>query len=246
LSVLSKIVKGLKDPVSIVAYLRRFSLRFQSKEGQILSFYREQYSTIPPELLWEKLDAYWREYRHFREIKQIIGCDAPAFGRKRILDIGCGYTSVLNILPPADKYGIDLVIDGLKRSGFSLDGSITWCAGRGEELTFDQHSFDIVFCSNGLDHYSDPQAVVAEVKRVLKQNGYFIITVDVFEESAQGYRDKKHPHSFTKSSLYKMLSDFKVLFAERSSLNAQFSAYVNGRIMQDPLRKELIVVLQML
>jgi SAM-dependent methyltransferase len=246
LSVLSKIVKGLKDPASIVAYLRRFSLRFQSKEGQILSFYREQYSTITPELLWKKLDAYWSEYRYFHEIKKILGCNAPTFGSKRVLDIGCGYTSVLNILPPADKYGLDLVIDGLKRSGFSLDGSITWCAGHGEDLPFDQHSFDIVFCSNGLDHYGDPHAVVFEAKRVLRQNGYFIITVDVFEENAQGYRDKKHPHSFTKSSLYEMLSDFKVLFAERSFLNAQFSAYVNGRIVPDPLRKELIVVLQLL
>jgi 2-polyprenyl-6-hydroxyphenyl methylase/3-demethylubiquinone-9 3-methyltransferase len=45
--------------------------------------------------------------------------------------------------------------------------------GTGENLPFQDNSFDVVFCCNVLEHVSDLPKVIAEISRVLKNGGIF-------------------------------------------------------------------------
>ena len=48
---------------------------------------------------------------------------------------------------------------------------------RGEEIPLESSQFDLVICSQVLEYIFDPAAVIAEVHRVLKPSGYFILSV---------------------------------------------------------------------
>jgi 2-polyprenyl-6-hydroxyphenyl methylase / 3-demethylubiquinone-9 3-methyltransferase len=51
---------------------------------------------------------------------------------------------------------------------------INYKTGTGENLPFQNNSFDVVFCCDVLEHVSDLPKVIAEISRVLKSKGIFI------------------------------------------------------------------------
>lgn len=52
--------------------------------------------------------------------------------------------------------------------------TIKYEKGTGENLPFQDNSFDVVFCCDVLEHVSDLPKVIAEISRVLKKDGIFI------------------------------------------------------------------------
>ncbi|WP_282456625.1 methyltransferase domain-containing protein [Chitinophaga sedimenti] len=52
--------------------------------------------------------------------------------------------------------------------------NIRYEQGSGENLSFPDNSFDVVFCCDVLEHVTDLPKVVAEISRVLKPGGVFI------------------------------------------------------------------------
>ena len=112
---LKKIKFALRHPLKILFLLLLLLVSlFQSKEHQVVKFFKNNFLSYEPDFLFSKLEEYWNKYRYFAEVKEIIGTDKTSFNQKKILDIGCGYTSVLNLLL-GESYGIDIVIDGLKK-----------------------------------------------------------------------------------------------------------------------------------
>jgi ubiquinone/menaquinone biosynthesis C-methylase UbiE len=69
--------------------------------------------------------------------------------------------------------------------------------GRGEDLPFEDNEFDFVLLAFTLCFVDDPKKVIAEAKRVLKDNGKIIVGV-IDKNSALGkiYQDKKQNSRF--------------------------------------------------
>jgi SAM-dependent methyltransferase len=61
-----------------------------------------------------------------------------------------------------------------------LRDPIHYIQGCGEELPIRTATIDLVICCNVLDHVSDPDAVLREIHRVLKSDGYLYFNVDTF------------------------------------------------------------------
>ncbi len=206
---------------------------FNDKQRTELRFQKQWH-----EFSWEdilvKLKDYWYSYRYLDEIEKYVEFNET----KRILDVGCGITSVLNIIQ-GDKYGIDPLIEEYKKL-YPLDKSIMWMVGYGEDIPFDDSFFDIVFCSNVLDHSDNPPIVISEIKRVIKNNGKLVLTVDIFRDKKK--RDKAHPHSLTEKDVDDLLvSDFQILFKKLSPINAQIYNFMKGKITKIDYR-EIVVV----
>ena len=142
---------------------------------------------------------YWRTHRF---LDKILASVEP--GRNStILDVGCGISTVLHFLPGM-RIGLDPLAHRYKSIyGYPEDMHII--SGYGEDLPFDDAIFDLVTCSNCIDHTGDPQATVAEVARVAKPGGAIVITCEVFEEDL-GRRNKAHPHSMTEQRLMSLVS----------------------------------------
>jgi SAM-dependent methyltransferase len=57
---------------------------------------------------------------------------------------------------------------------------LQYMRARGEEIPVQSESMDFVICSNALDHASNPESVLREMKRVMKPKGLLFLEVDTF------------------------------------------------------------------
>lgn len=184
----------------------------------------------------QKVLEYWKEYRFLDEITGICKLDES----KKILDVGCGISTILHYIE-GEKYAIDpLANEYLKVYNYPKDIMIQH--GLGEKIPFQDHFFDIVFCSNALDHTINPHETIREIYRVLKDNGFFVFTVEIFE--TEGIRDLAHPHTFTNGHLHSMIRKKFLPVFQKLSPWIGLRQYVQGGRKSDT--KESVMVCQKL
>jgi len=175
----------------------------------------------------------WKKYRCFDEIQSICRITKDSM----ILDVGCGISTVLHFVE-GRKFGIDpLANEFLKLYKYPSDIKIK--KGSGERIPFLNEYFDIVYCTNVLDHVADPIKTIDEIYRVLKVNGKFVLTVDIFKERIK--RDLKHPHSFLEEDINSLVGEkFKIIFSKVTP-RIGLKAYVNGVRKSD--KEQFVVVM---
>ncbi len=94
----------------------------------------------------------------------------------RVLDYGCGGGQIVSKLRArnVDAYGCDVFYEGGDHSG-AIDGP--WLERgvirrmEGDAIPFDDESFDFVINNQVMEHVEDLDAVLAEMRRVLKPGG---------------------------------------------------------------------------
>lgn len=117
------------------------------------------------------LDRYFVRKSIFNALKMTL----PEFNNN-LLDIGCGKMPYKNYIlqnSNVHKYvGLDIenaiLYDSLVKPDF------TW---NGINMPFENDSFECAFGTEVLEHCPDPEIVLKEVLRVLKQDGVFFFTV---------------------------------------------------------------------
>ena len=99
---------------------------------------------------------------------------------RRVLDLGCGggLTTACLAQRGATVIGVDLSRASLHVAsrharGHGRPESVFGCS-RAESLPFADASFDIVWCTDVLEHLSDLPAAIAQIVRVLKPGGLFL------------------------------------------------------------------------
>jgi ubiquinone/menaquinone biosynthesis C-methylase UbiE len=112
---------------------------------------------------------------------------APARGEK-ILDVGAGRGAVaarvLGFAPGSEVFAVDpneKRVAAMRRDHPQLRSSVA----RAESLPFADSFFDKAYTTMALHHYSDLDAALRELARVLKPGGSFIV-VEVDPRSAKG------------------------------------------------------------
>lgn len=99
---------------------------------------------------------------------------------RKILDVGCGGGPYANLIcKENDVYALDecpirLLLD--EDNALSKEYTLL-CIGDGLQLPFADSFFDIVLCTEVLEHTLETRAFVKELYRVLKTNGKIIISV---------------------------------------------------------------------
>lgn len=152
----------------------------------------------------KKVLEYWVNYRYLDEIRKRVVFNDESF----ILDVGCGISTVLHYLP-GHRYGIDPLADRYKTI-YDYPNDIDIRAAYGEFIPFTNCFFDVVFSSNCIDHTNDPRQAIAEIWRVLKPGGHFILTCEVFQTDI-GRRDSAHPYSMTLDKLHMLIKEFQIV-----------------------------------
>ncbi len=91
----------------------------------------------------------------------------------RILDLGCslGWFVETAVADGASAVGIDIDAPGLATARRDRDPRCTFLAADGESLPFADHSVDVVVFNHIYEHVVDADAVMSEVRRVLKPTG---------------------------------------------------------------------------
>jgi ubiquinone/menaquinone biosynthesis C-methylase UbiE len=92
-----------------------------------------------------------------------------------VLDLACGYGEFVNNVAVRTRYAVDLNPDAAGH----LDPAVNFVRGPADDLAFlMDNSLDRVFTSNFLEHLPNKAAcdrLLAEVRRVLKPGGRFIV-----------------------------------------------------------------------
>jgi 2-polyprenyl-3-methyl-5-hydroxy-6-metoxy-1,4-benzoquinol methylase len=116
----------------------------------------------------------------------------------KILDIGVGLGRILqkikNTFPEKELelYGIDISISYLS---FAKTKGIEVACSNVEDLPYKDGFFDIIICTDVLEHVVDINASIKEVKRVLKDGGYLFVRVPNKEDLSQ-YLANDYPYYF--------------------------------------------------
>lgn len=97
------------------------------------------------------------------------------------LDVGCadGYflNRIAGFLPKTQVYGIDISPKLIKAAKKKYP-KINFKVADAHKLPFKEKTFDLIICTETLDHTYKPEQVLLEIKRVLKKTGKIILELD--------------------------------------------------------------------
>jgi ubiquinone/menaquinone biosynthesis C-methylase UbiE len=160
-------------------------MKLQRKE--VLS--TERYKKLIEKQEWEIYKGFRRysrnplirvlNWKRHERVYKIIG---NVNENKLILDLGCGdgvFTRMLSCKSNA-VVGMDISAEDLKKardhcSTLNNNSKIIFAMGDVTSTKFDDNSFDIIICTSVLEHILDLDAVLREIKRLLKKDGFAVI-----------------------------------------------------------------------
>jgi ubiquinone/menaquinone biosynthesis C-methylase UbiE len=140
----------------------------------------EIWAQVPPDyydrgVAQNPLQKLW----HTRKLRHVINLLPPQ--TKKILDVGCSSAlltaEVAKQLPKSKVFGVDSykkAIDFAKTKYPHLKLIVA----DAHRLPFKDKTFDLVICTETLEHVTDPKKSLLEIGRVLKKGGRGIISMD--------------------------------------------------------------------
>lgn len=177
-----------------------------------------------------QLDWYqWRADKLVDRLKR-LGLDALTDGTARVIEVGSGPVGVASFFPASER----IAVDPLAEHYAQLPGLISlrskevrYLKGVGEELPAETGGYDLAMIENCIDHVRDIDAVVAELRRVLRPGGILYLTVNcrtdwgylVHRTLSRLNVDRGHPHTFTALRARDLLTHrgFDALWSETGS-----------------------------
>jgi len=98
---------------------------------------------------------------------------------KIILDIGCGPRGSLEWADMTkERIGLDPLAEQYIKMG-AKNHKMTYIKAYVENMPFPDNYFDVICSFNSLDHVENMEAACKEIKRTLKNNGIFLLMVDI-------------------------------------------------------------------
>ncbi len=100
--------------------------------------------------------------------------DVGVLGGLTVADVGCSAGFIADELASAGAartFGVDIDVPGLRRAAERFGGRVRFVCGDGTALPFPDGSVDVLVFNHIYEHVVDPDAVVAELRRVLADDG---------------------------------------------------------------------------
>jgi ubiquinone/menaquinone biosynthesis C-methylase UbiE len=139
-----------------------------------------------------------------------FGLSRADYSGKRIIDIGCGPRGSLEWADTArERVGLDPLAEQYLKLG-AAKHKMKYVASSVEEIPFADEHFDKVFSFNSLDHVEDLEKALAEIKRITKIGGLFLLLTDVNHQPTP-----TEPQNFSWDIINKLLPHFEVLEEKR-------------------------------
>ena len=161
-----------------------------------------------------------------------------------MLDLGCGegrhIFGAMEKFPNLKCIGLDPHIESLDKAfeGLKFLESISntktnFLSGSAYSLPFSDDSFDLVVCSEVLEHLHDYKDAIKEINRVLKPGGQFLASVPAeFPEKicwflSEAYQNQPggHLRIFKKNKLIKEVAEHNFSFESSQRFHSIHSAY---------------------
>ena len=157
------------------------------------------------------VETWWSTDTSKQYLLTNFGIDMELFRNKKVLEVGGGLGLINFIDVPCFRVGIDPLYHYLRPK--LRNSTAHLITGIGESLPFNTNVFDICLCLNVLDHCIEPEEVLKEIKRVLKNGGLLIFHLNTFELprfllSKLSLIDPPHPHHFSSKQIIALIRKF--------------------------------------
>lgn len=120
-----------------------------------------------------------RMAEHSRAVRAKLSAVHTIPANARVLEVGSGAHGLIFFFDAAERIGVDPLADEYKTLFPAWQGQAQTIAARGEQLPFEESSFDLVLSDNVVDHAESPRQIVNEIARVLAPGGLLYFTVNV-------------------------------------------------------------------
>ena len=166
---------------------------------------------------------------HFR----ILSRELEAVSGKNVLELAAGSGSAVHFLSNDNRYtGTDIspgllkkAVKNFRNAGFrNAEFYVTGC----ESLPFEDNSFDACLCVLAFNFLNNPRQLLAEVNRMLKDDGSFLCCVPVSDRMKEG--SKIEGTLYSEEQLADMFSDTGFVFEELPDNNGSVF-YFKARIL---------------
>lgn len=159
---------------------------------------------------------------HWKTIEQSTRILLDKYVKKgdKILDVGVGMGRLLENYSDTERYGMDISTSYLL---FAKKSNINCCISLVEDMPYQDNFFDIITCTDVLEHVLDLNLCIKNILRVLKPGGKLIVRVPN-QEDISWYLSESCPYefvhlrSFDESNLKALFTKiFKTKFIESST-----------------------------
>ena len=110
-----------------------------------------------------------------------------------VIDVGCGSGKFLKRLNSDNAYGIDVSLNYLRQA---ISSNAELAKGRVEDTPYDDAVFDVVVCTDVLEHVLHLDAAVSELVRITKNGGLLVVRVP-YKEDLAPYFSEDYPYKYS-------------------------------------------------
>lgn len=158
---------------------------------------------VPPERIDPLQESIGTVSHHL--VKYLFAGQQLGFGR--CLDVGCGLGYGSHTLATASRQvvGIDLDPSTIATASARY-GEVRFCVMDAHRLGFREESFESVVSFEAVEHLADPNAHLAEVERVLTDDGAYIVSTPLAGTGGAPELNPFHHHEYTEESFRELLT----------------------------------------
>ena len=115
-------------------------------------------------------------YIENKRIEKLI-CFAEINKDDEVLEIGCGAGHILERINTGRLTGLDISEIQIKRARTRLGPGVKLIKAPAEILPFNNRHFDRIICTEVFEHVLEPQILLTEMKRTLKDDGIISLSI---------------------------------------------------------------------
>jgi len=141
-----------------------------------------------------------------------------------ILNLGCGFSEILDHCRPSSYVGIDIVADAGKHIERHAEPSFQFVPLQDKESL--RPGFEIIFASHVLEHVKEPHETVEWLTGLLSFKGVLLIALPLNEI----FEDPEHLFRFTPEGIHQLLGDLKILETRECDLWGRYWACIKGGV----------------
>lgn len=147
------------------------------------------------------------------QLESVLG--ASKYAKGRLLDVGCGNKPFLHIFKDKIEKHIGIDLPSTRHANNEID-----VYASGDNIPFENSSFDTVLTTSVLEHVKKPQKMFDEMFRVMKKDSYLILTTPC------QYGLHEQPYDFFRYTKYSLK-----MMAEKSGFRIVYIKPIGGALV---------------